>query len=41
MILDGWVTATHNPEYPLEDLRVTSIDIRANTDQRQLNKAFH
>jgi flavin-dependent dehydrogenase len=33
MILDGWIRATHNPNYPLEDLRVTSIDIRANTDQ--------
>lgn len=36
MILDGWVTATHNPEFPLQDLRVTSIDIRANTDQKKL-----
>jgi flavin-dependent dehydrogenase len=35
MIIDGWVTATHNRMYPLEDLRLTSIDIRSNTDQRQ------
>jgi len=42
MVLDGWVTATHNPNFPLEDLRVRSIDIRANTDQRELvNAAFH
>ena len=36
MIIDGWITATHNPAYPLEDLRVTSIDIRRNTDQAPL-----
>lgn len=33
MILDGWVIAKHNPSLPLQDMRVTSIDIRANTDQ--------
>jgi hypothetical protein len=33
MINDGWIVATHNPAYPLEDLRVQSIDIRPNTDQ--------
>jgi flavin-dependent dehydrogenase len=33
MIIDGWVTATRNPSLPLENLRVTSIDIRKNTDQ--------
>lgn len=36
MIEDGWVTARHNPALPLEDLRVTSIDIRDNIDERHL-----
>ena len=36
MIVDGWIAATHNPALPLEDLRVTSIDIRANTDQKKI-----
>jgi flavin-dependent dehydrogenase len=33
MINDGWIVATRNPSLPLENLRVTSIDIRPNTDQ--------
>ncbi|HWD39601.1 MAG TPA: hypothetical protein VG944_12185, partial [Fimbriimonas sp.] len=37
MIIDGWVTARHNTDLPLKDLRVTSIDIRANTDQQKLS----
>lgn len=42
MIVDGWITATHNPAYPLENLRVTSVDIRLNTDQPQpVHAAFH
>lgn len=33
MILDGWVRARHNPSLPLEDVTISSLDIRANTDQ--------
>ncbi|CAN5371545.1 hypothetical protein BH11ARM2_BH11ARM2_19880 [soil metagenome] len=33
MVLDGWVRAERNPDLPLEDVTISSIDIRANTDQ--------
>jgi len=33
MVLDGWVTASYDPTLPLQDVTLTSDDIRANTDQ--------
>ncbi len=36
MITDGWVTASHNSAFPLEDLRVKSDGIRPNRDPQKI-----
>jgi flavin-dependent dehydrogenase len=39
MVLDGWVTASRNPDLPLRDMRLSSLDIRVNTDQLLSNNS--